>query len=79
MALTLGLSACDNFPDLHPTVPDFQLREARVYEVVDKENLVIRFKKTIPLEKVNGYYCFSQPEMVALKVWIVENKHKCER
>lgn len=53
------------------------MNEARVYEVTDKENFVIRYKEARPLSSVNGFYCFSQYEMASLKKWIIDNQKQC--
>ena len=63
-----------NYPDVHPTIPDFQLNEARVYKIVDKQNVKFEYDKTIPLQSVDGYVCLSQADYIALREFYISQK-----
>lgn len=66
------LFSCTDYPDVHPTILDFQLNEARVYKIVDKANVTFEFEKVIPLVKTDGYVCLSQSDYVALREYYKE-------
>lgn len=73
------LSACSEFPDIHPTVLDTQLEEGRVYNVIDKKNFTIQYSHSITIPEMNGYFCLSQADFAAVKKYAVDNQNKCNR
>ena len=74
MALSASLSACAGIPKITPHVIDTQLNECREYKVVDYENVKIKFVKSHPIDKCNGYYSLPPKEAAELKAWYLKNK-----
>ena len=79
--MELVLSSCGTMPKVHPHVLDTQLKEMREYEIVDPNNLIVRYKEAHPMNwgsdsYGNGYWCVPPSEAAALKEWYLKNKGK---
>lgn len=71
--VSVSLLSCSDAPDVHPTVVDFQLNEARVYPVIDKKNFTLGAPEVVPIETADGYYCLSQKETALAKDYLINN------
>lgn len=69
------LASCNDKVKLTPHVPDFQLEEVRKYNTLSKKNSDPgNNPKLLPLEAVDGMYCFPKEEIaVVIKEWEKQN------
>lgn len=74
--IALTLVSCSNDRRLTPSVPDFQLNEVRKYNSLTRDNTELnKDPKLLPLNAVDGMYCFPKEEIALLvKDWKERNK-----
>lgn len=78
--LFLFLSACGGAPPITPHFIDTDLMECREYEVVDKEKMIIKKKRDLPIEACNGFFAIPAAEARAWKEYYLKNKDKrCQK
>lgn len=70
------LSACGGAPPISPHFIDTDLMECREYEVVDKDKLIIKKKRDLPIEECNGFFAVPASEARAWKEYYLKNKDK---
>lgn len=70
------LASCNDKVKLTPHVPDFQLEEVRKYNTLSKKNSDPgNNPKLLPLEAVDGMYCFPKEEIaVVIDEWRKQNE-----
>lgn len=82
LALVIAVAGCAGAPKITPHILDTQLNELREYEVMDPEQMTIRYKRSHALPRSrdgygNGFFCAPQSEVAAWRDWCL--RHECTK
>lgn len=69
----ISLSACAEFPDLHPYILDVPNSMCGAYKEVSKKPIRFEFDKWYPLTHCHGYFALPPEDIAAARAWYDAN------